>query len=52
MQIVILPLLVALLGLILYFGSTKNEKLSQVGKLLFIVGAAIALYFATLTHKF
>ncbi len=42
-MIAIVPLLVAVVGLVIYFASTTNAKLAEVGRLLFACGALVTL---------
>ena len=44
MLIAILPMLVLIVGLILYFAATQNGKVAEVGRILFWTGLAIMLW--------
>lgn len=37
-MIILLPLLIALIGLLMYLACTKNAKLAEVGRIMFAVG--------------
>jgi hypothetical protein len=39
----LLPILVAIIGLILYFAATNNGKVSEVGRIMFMCGLFIFL---------
>lgn len=46
--IIALPLLVCILGLVIYLVSTANAKVAEIGRLAFAVGLLVALIeFAT-----